>query len=58
MAHPDDAVDSIVAEIRSGRDPLGEAFYRLRSAARRRDEGAIFTPRSIVHIMLSWPICR
>ena len=39
--------------IRSGRDPLGTVFCRLRSAERRRAQGATFTPRPIVEAMLA-----
>jgi adenine-specific DNA-methyltransferase len=40
--------------IRSGFDPLGEAFCILRSAAVRRDNGATYTPGTIVRSMVDW----
>lgn len=40
--------------IRAGRDPLGEAFCRLRSPLRRRASGATYTPAAIVRAMLNW----
>lgn len=40
--------------VRSGGDPLGEAFCRLRSANIRRASGAIYTPRAIIDTMCSW----
>jgi hypothetical protein len=40
--------------IAAGEDPLGDAFQRLRSAAHRRDAGAVYTPAAIVQAMLRW----
>lgn len=40
--------------IRSGFDPLGEAFCALRSPAERRDNGATYTPGPIVRSMVEW----
>ena len=40
--------------IQAGRDPLGEAFCALRSAAERRSAGAVYTPHSIVDAMIAW----
>lgn len=40
--------------IQDGQDPLGETFCRLRSPARRRAQGATFTPHTIVDAMLDW----
>lgn len=40
--------------IRNGLDPLGEAFCLIRSPARRREDGAVYTPSAIVEAMLSW----
>lgn len=40
--------------ILEGADPLGGAFLRLRSAASRRDLGAVYTPDPIIQSMLSW----
>jgi adenine-specific DNA-methyltransferase len=48
----------IVAELRerigAGEDPLGDLFSQLRSAEKRRDLGATYTPDSIVRAMLAW----
>lgn len=41
-------------QIRMGEDPLGEAFCELRSAERRRKDGAVYTPPAIVESMISW----
>jgi hypothetical protein len=38
--------------IERGQDPLGEAFCRLRSPARRRPSGAVYTPSEIVTAMV------
>lgn len=40
--------------IESGYDPLGEAFCTLRSAEERRENGATYTPGSIVQTMVEW----
>jgi hypothetical protein len=40
--------------IRSGSDPLGEAFCAIRSAAERRENGATYTPGPIVRSMVDW----
>jgi SAM-dependent methyltransferase len=40
--------------IRAGRDPLGEAFCRLRSPLLRRASGATYTPGVIVRAMADW----
>jgi len=40
--------------IRSGYDPLGEAFCVLRSAETRRESGATYTPGAIVQMMTDW----
>ena len=40
--------------IGTGADPLGDEFCRLRSAERRRGDGAVYTPRRIVDAMVSW----
>ena len=42
--------------IRSGFDPLGEAFCTLRSPAERRDNGATYTPGPIVRSMVDWAL--
>jgi N-6 DNA Methylase len=40
--------------IRSGGDPLGDAFLRIRSSLHRRADGAVYTPHPIVESMMSW----
>ena len=40
--------------IRAGEDPLGDAFCTLRSAATRREQGAVYTPIRIVKSMVDW----
>lgn len=37
-----------------GKDPLGEAFACIRSAERRRTDGAVYTPTPIVRSMMNW----
>lgn len=41
-------------EIAEGRDPLGEAFCRVRGAAERRGAGAVYTPAGLVDAMVGW----
>lgn len=41
-------------EIHRGEDPLGAAFMALRTAERRRSDGATYTPRKIVDAMTAW----
>jgi len=45
---------SIRAEIRNGKDPLGEAFSQLRKPAARRLLGATYTPDTIITAMIDW----
>lgn len=47
-------VKKLRAEIRDGRDPLGDAYGYLRSQADRRADGAIYTPSPIVEAMVEW----
>jgi methylase of polypeptide subunit release factors len=42
------------AGIGDGQDPLGEAFCRLRDPARRRADGAVYTPGQLVSPMVDW----
>lgn len=51
-------VSSFREQIRVGRDPLGDEFCRLRSAATRRARGATYTPASIVRAMADWAVER
>lgn len=46
--------DALIDLIRLGRDPLGDAFMRLRPPDRRRPLGATYTPPEIVSSMVSW----
>lgn len=48
------AVETFKRLIMSGRDPLGDAYGRLRSAESRRPYGATYTPKVIVSSMISW----
>ena len=47
-------VDGLRIAIRSGSDPLGVAFCGLRSPERRRRDGAVYTPQTIVDTMVAW----
>jgi adenine-specific DNA-methyltransferase len=40
--------------IRAGEDPLGEAFCRIRQPSERRQQGATYTPQTIVDAMVDW----
>lgn len=51
---PRSAAAGLRQEIRSGQDPLGDAFCTLRSPAERRQLGATYTPRDIVRAMVAW----
>ncbi|HLL30040.1 MAG TPA: methyltransferase, partial [Allosphingosinicella sp.] len=52
---PDSAdVEACRALMAFGLDPLGESFLSIRSAERRRDSGAVYTPEVIVEAMISW----
>lgn len=51
-------LDQLVAEIRSGKDPLGAAFCRLRPPRARRSLGAFYTAEDIVSAMLGWVLGR
>lgn len=48
----------VVAELKelilAGEDPLGDVFSALRSSEERRDNGATYTPVSIVETMVNW----
>jgi adenine-specific DNA-methyltransferase len=47
-------LDSVVARIRAGEDPLGRAYCQIRNSAARRDKGQTFTPPNVVTTMLEW----
>ncbi len=51
-------VASVRREIMAGGDPLGEAFVRIRSAADRRADGAVYTPSPIIDAMIAWAFTR
>ena len=51
---PEDDVEGARQSILAGGDPLGELFYKLRSADERRSAGAVYTPRAIVDPMVDW----
>jgi adenine-specific DNA-methyltransferase len=53
-SHDSTRLDSILACIRHGEDPLGQAYCRIKNAAARRDAGQTFTPPDIVATMLAW----
>lgn len=40
--------------IRGGADPLGDSFSLVRSPAKRREAGAVYTPSAIVESMCDW----
>lgn len=42
--------------LRAGGDPLGDAFYLLRSPVVRREQGAVYTPPSLVDPMVRWTL--
>jgi adenine-specific DNA-methyltransferase len=44
--------------IHAGEDPLGAAFCRLRDAATRRTDGAVYTPGQLVGPMVDWTLDR
>jgi SAM-dependent methyltransferase len=52
----DETVDTARRAIRIGLDPLGDDFYRLRSASIRRRSGAIYTPAMLVEPMADWTL--
>ncbi len=53
-SHARAALGQIQDLIRQGGDPLGDAFCNLRSAERRREQGAVYTPEPIIKSMLAW----
>ena len=46
--------NALIDLIRLGRDPLGDAFMRLRPPDQRRPLGATYTPPEIVSSMIAW----
>lgn len=53
---PESALATIRLAIAAGQDPLGEALYSLRSAAFRRELGAVYTPPELVRPMVDWTL--
>jgi adenine-specific DNA-methyltransferase len=53
-ALPRHVVHGFVDAIRSGDDPLGDAFCSLRAPVLRRALGATYTPAPLVSAMLAW----
>lgn len=51
-----DLIAATRAQIVAGRDPLGTMFCLIRSAERRRDRGATYTPEPIVDAMVAWAV--
>ena len=49
-----DLIDATSDQIVAGRDPLGEIFCRLRASGIRRQDGAVYTPLTIVDSILDW----
>lgn len=47
-------VTAFEQRIKTGADPLGDAFTRIRSAKDRRGAGAVYTPTAIVKSMTHW----
>ena len=48
------ALERLESALRAGGDPLGTALLRLRSAERRRSQGATYTPATLVQPMSEW----
>lgn len=44
----------IASRIRSGHDPLGDAYCAIRTPAQRRPLGQTYTPQAIVRAMVAW----
>ena len=51
---PSGALASLETAIRAGGDPLGNVLLGLRSAERRRSQGATYTPATLVQPMSEW----
>ena len=49
-----ETLESVRRSIRTGEDPLGVEFCRVRPPGARRRVGAVYTPRSIVEEMVRW----
>jgi hypothetical protein len=49
-------ISQVKSQILNGKDPLGEAFCRLRGPAQRRPSGQTFTPAPVVQGMVGWAV--
>jgi hypothetical protein len=47
-------IQEFAESIRAGNDPLGDSLQELLGATRRRERGAVYTPRVVVDRMLAW----
>lgn len=47
-------LSAVRKKIENGYDPLGEAFCTMRDPTRRREQGAVYTPKEIVRAMIGW----
>lgn len=54
ISTPAQTVEHARKDIAKGRDPLGEAFSKIRPAVERREAGAVYTPPAIVRSMMNW----
>ncbi|PVA69083.1 Eco57I restriction-modification methylase domain-containing protein [Mycobacteroides abscessus] len=50
----DSLINKVRNEIKSGADPLGDAYCRLLNPAERRPLGQTYTPAAIIDAMLKW----
>jgi hypothetical protein len=53
-SYAESSLKEIQREVRTGGDPLGEAFCRLRTPEIRRNQGATYTPPVVAEAMVSW----
>ncbi|MGD9696304.1 MAG: class I SAM-dependent methyltransferase [Thermoleophilia bacterium] len=54
LTAPSRLVERARREIRDGDDPLGRAFCDIRDRVRRRAQGAVYTPQTLIRPMLDW----
>lgn len=47
-------VTAVIASVRAGHDPLGDAYCSILSSKTRRDRGQTFTPDFVVEGMFAW----
>lgn len=48
--------ESVRTSILRGEDPLGDLFLKIRDAAVRREDGAVYTPESLLEPMVVWTL--